>query len=311
MRVVELSNHPGAMLAQERERLGRQQEQQEQLDEQWFAERKEWVERTNTAAREEYEAELARHNADVERLREERNAARAKLRWLRSLRIGLRLAGAKRRAPFAPALLPEPQYPLRVWPQLTNETAKLTAGMQSEEDVAGFLAGALGDEWVLLRGYRNWRGEIDQLLLGPVGLIAIEVKYRNATVFCSGDLWRFVKYDQYGNPVEEGEITDRKGRSPSRQLNEPVGQLEEFLAKRGRPIAIRRVVLLTHPQSKLGSWDDDITVDIATDAGYVLELIGELDAVLEPERLEKIEELIVRDHDFHEKKRLRRQGQRS
>jgi hypothetical protein len=33
--------------------------------------------------------------------------------------------------------------------------------------------------------------------------------------------------------VDQGELADRRGRSPSVQLNEPAGQLEEFLRSRG------------------------------------------------------------------------------
>jgi len=43
---------------------------------------------------------------------------------------------------------------------------------------------------VLFSGYRNRRGEIDGLLLGPSGLFAYEVKYHNATVYISGDDWQ-------------------------------------------------------------------------------------------------------------------------
>ena len=56
------------------------------------------------------------------------------------------------------------------------------------------LGRALDDDWTLLRGYRNRRGEIDQLLLGPRGLFAIEVKNLNATVTVDGDRWRADKY---------------------------------------------------------------------------------------------------------------------
>ena len=62
---------------------------------------------------------------------------------------------------------------------------------------------ALGDDWVLMRGYRNKLGEIDHLLFGPGGLVAIEVKNINGTVHCEGDKWRVDKYDRYGNLVEQ------------------------------------------------------------------------------------------------------------
>jgi hypothetical protein len=108
------------------------------------------------------------------------------------------------------------------------------------------LGRALNDDWTLLRGYRNNRGEIDHILLGPRGVFAIEVKHRNATVQVNGDDWQFDKYDRYGNLVERGRIADRGGRSPSRQLNEPVAELERFLRSRREPVTIGRIVMLTH-----------------------------------------------------------------
>ena len=68
--------------------------------------------------------------------------------------------------------------------------------------MAAELGRLLGDSWTLFRGYRNRRGEIDHLLLGPRGLFAIEVKNLNATVHIDGDRWRADKYDRYGNLVE-------------------------------------------------------------------------------------------------------------
>src|SRR3984893_5515191 len=103
----------------------------------------------------------------------------------------------------------------------TDTAEKIGAGIAGEQLVATELGRALDDEWTLLRGYRNRRGEIDHLLLGPRGLFAIEVKNLNATVHVDGDRWRADKYDNYGNLVEQRAITDARGRSPRGQLNEP------------------------------------------------------------------------------------------
>jgi hypothetical protein len=98
----------------------------------------------------------------------------------------------------------------------TDTEEILKAGIAGEELVAVELGRALDDNWTLLRGYRNRRGEIDHLLLGPQGLFAIEVKNLNATVHIDGDRWQADKYDNYGNLVEQRPIADRKGRSPTR-----------------------------------------------------------------------------------------------
>ena len=55
----------------------------------------------------------------------------------------------------------------------------------------------------------------------------------NGTVFVSGDTWELDKYDSYGNLVESGRaIEDRRGRSPSAQVNGALKPLERFLSRR-------------------------------------------------------------------------------
>ncbi len=176
------------------------------------------------------------------------------------------------------------------------------AGIEGEQLVASGLGHVLNDEWTLIRGYRNKRGEIDHLLLGPRGLIAIEGKHRNALVHCAGDHWWFTKFDKYGKAVERGEMTDNRGRSPSQQVNEPASDLESFLRTRGHPVAIQRVVLLTHPRSRLGNCVRP-TVHVATTTGQVIGILDDSTATLsEPERAQ-VERLIIRDHRFHDSKR--------
>ncbi|HJY95153.1 MAG TPA: nuclease-related domain-containing protein, partial [Streptosporangiaceae bacterium] len=148
----------------------------------------------------------------------------------------------------------------------------------------------------------NRRGEIDHLLLGPKGLFAIEVKNINATVSIDGDRWRADKYDNYGNLVEQREVTDRKGRSPSEQLNESAGELERFLHERGQRVTVQRVVVLTHRRSRVGPRRHP-TVHVGTSTGYVLSLVNDSKATLDERQRAGAERLIRRDHDFYERRR--------
>ncbi len=172
--------------------------------------------------------------------------------------------------------------------------------MQGEQRVADELGHALGDDWVLLQGYKNSGGEIDHLLLGPAGLFAMEVKHRNATVYVEGDQWRFEKYDRFGNLVEEGRITDRGGRSPSRRVNDSADTLQRFLNTRSQqPVDIQRIVLLTHPRSELGS-HRNLTVSVATSVDTVLGWVREPAPTLPPARITELQRLIERDHRHHQ-----------
>jgi hypothetical protein len=232
---------------------------------------------------------LARHREQVARLRRARDRARAERRWLAWLRGVLAVRRMQRNAPPSPAPVSVP----------SDQEEALAAGARGEQAAAADLAGALGDEWALLRGYRNRRGEIDHLLLGPRGLLAIEVKNRNGVVSCSGDRWYIVRYDKYGNRVSAPEaLADRGDRSPSEQLNQPADELAGFLGSRGHRVSIERVVWFTHPRARLGNCTGP-TVGIAFSVHQVLSRISRSPAVLGGSERAEIEKLIVRDHQFH------------
>jgi hypothetical protein len=270
MRIVELSNHPGAMLDD-------------------AARRRVAAEKRVLSV---YQDELIRYRARVQAIRVSRDRARAQRRWW----TWLRLAFARWRERRA---VPRPPIPAAGHTDLEE---KIRAGMEGEHLVATELGRALDDDWTLLHGYRNRCGEIDHLLLGPRGLFAVEVKSLNATVYVDGDRWRADKYDNYGNLVEQRPIADRKGRSPSVQLNEPADDLERFLRQRGQPVTIRRVVILAHRRSRLGGAQKP-TVDVGTSAGDLLTMIGDGAAgALGPARRQEIQRLIRHDHDFHDRR---------
>jgi hypothetical protein len=266
MRVVELSDHPGELLEQERQRREDAQER----------------------AQAQFERRRSKHQARVRRARQARDEARSQRRWLSWLRGIVAVRREQRQAPEPPAPLP-----------VTAAEEILAAGVHGEGIVTRELGQALDGEWTLLRGYHNRLGEIDHLLLGPGGLVAIEVKYRNATVHCDGDTWWYDKYDRAGHLVERGQpLADNRGRSPSMQLNQPAGLLEEFLRTRGHGVPVQRVVLFTHAQSRLGTCRNR-TVHIATSTGYVLDLISRQPGRLDPRELGQLERLILRNHTHH------------
>jgi Nuclease-related domain len=270
MQVIELSNHPGDMLTDAS--LRRVAAEKRALS--------------------GYEDALIQYRARVQTIRVKRDRARSQHRWWTWLRLSFGVWAEKRRVPRRPVLDPDP----------TDTEEKIRAGIAGEQLVAVELGRALDDDWMLLRGYRNRRGEIDHLLLGPRGLFAIEVKNINATVHIDGDRWRADKYDNYGNLVEQRPITDRKGRSPSEQLNEPATELARFLLDRGQQIPVQRVVVLTHRRSRLGQILNP-TVMVGTSTGYLLSLVYDSGCELDQNQRAEIQRLIRRDHEFHDSRR--------
>jgi len=274
MRIIYLSNHPGEKLQAIRQR-------REAAGEREMA---------------RYREAVARHHARIAEMRRERAKARVQRRWWTWLRLGLSLLFTGADAPHRPGPPVE----------RSDEEEILAAGVAGERYVEDQLAPAFGDDWVLFRGYKNRRGEIDSVLLGPGGLFAMEVKNRNATVHVDGDNWWCDKYDRYGNLVEQGlRFVDRSGRSPSREVSEPADELERFLRSRRQPVSIRRAVILVHQRSRLGT-TRNLTVDVATSMDWVIGAVRESRLAIEAGRLAELERLIVQDHGYHQARRTTR-----
>ena len=138
--------------------------------------------------------------------------------------------------------------------QACDEEQRWLCGDTGEKQVAVFLARRLDDEWTLLQGYCNRRGEIDSILVGPGGIHAIEIKYQKGDFYCEEKRWTRDKYDRYGNKVSSRErVEDRKGRTPAQQLEAPAKMLQAYLNKPMAGIRVKTHVLFSHPESSLKS----------------------------------------------------------
>jgi hypothetical protein len=261
VRIEVLSDHPGEMLAEAVRARGRA---------------------SNRAA--------AQADGTVVTLGRKRDQARAEHRWLAWVRLIFAVRRARQVARRQQVLSMSAQaYP-------TSREQALRAGGDAEQQVADELAAALTDDWLLFRGYRNNRGEIDGLLLGPRGLFAYEVKYVNATVDIQGDDWWAAKFDKYGNQVEaRAPMTDRGGRSPSRQLNDPASALADWLRRRGHQASVKRIVLLTHHNAQVGT-SRGATVQVVRSAPGLLRVVERAPVTLRAGQQAEIAELIRRDH---------------
>lgn len=232
----------------------------------------------------------AKQEARVEAVRRDRDQARAAGRWLRWLRLAFAVSREKRELARLRLFSRSP----------TNKEASIQAGHDAELRVAEELGSLLGDDWILFRGYRNRRGEIDGLLVGPRGLFAYEVKYHNATVHIRGDNWWSEKFDKYGNSVSgPTSMADARGRSPGTQLSDPAAALSDWLRRRGQQAAVTPVVLLTHDRARVGS-SQSPTVRVETSVQGLLRLIGRSSATLNARRRAVIEQIIRDDHRHHE-----------
>ncbi len=181
------------------------------------------------------------------------------------------------------------------------------AGGDGEQRVLSALAGQLSDEWVAVSGYKNPGGEIDVVLVGPDGVMAVEIKFVNGQVHCDGDRWWRDKSDKYGNVVERNvAIADRKGRGPSAQVNASADRLQRFLAERTPVKRVLRAVVFSHDASSIGTLKS-VTVDaIATLTSFVpkriyQEKLGTGHQLL----VDDLVRLIGNDHVYHASRKPR------
>jgi hypothetical protein len=190
------------------------------------------------------------------------------------------------------------------------EDSILENGRQGEMRVEEYLARQLDDRWTLLCGYKNGKGEIDRIVIGPDGVFALEIKNYRGVISCRGDEWKRDKYDRWGNLVRHDEpIVDKGGRGPSRQVNEPADLLETFLVRTVPGCKICRCVVFSACDAELA----DIS-GITVDGVYLLRCFDVQDMLCKsafkpdaPEAVEKLARQIERDHHFWEgrsKKRI-------
>ncbi len=196
----------------------------------------------------------------------------------------------------------EPERPERG--ESTDEERVWQAGNEGERRVTSRLSDLLDDGWTLISGYRGPGGEVDQILVGPHGVCAMETKFLNGTVYVKGDSWKLDKYDNYGNRVESDRpIEDRRGRSPSEQVNGAVKPLERFLSKRGAVKRINRVVILTHDKSRVGRVSGRTVDYVGTlDDLNVDRLFPRRDTRLDRDATTSVVRRIQGDHEFHAKR---------
>ena len=86
--------------------------------------------------------------------------------------------------------------PVREQPGAEDEI--LENGHEGEALVQEGSSRRLNDRSVLFAGYRNARGEIDQILVNAQGVFAFEIKNIRGFISCDGDKWARDKYDSRG-----------------------------------------------------------------------------------------------------------------
>ncbi|MFI1919310.1 nuclease-related domain-containing protein [Nocardia sp. NPDC020380] len=184
-----------------------------------------------------------------------------------------------------------------------NRVQQQNAGVYGEELLAWGLSG-LANEWVLLRGYRNRRGETDGVLVGPQGVWAIEVKRRRVQLHAVGDQWWYRRLSARGQVYESEWAVDSAGRSWPRQVNDIASDLEGWLHRNGHRIRVRTAVMLMHEQAQIVESASSAVDFVGTDPALLIEVIVQIPPTpLDQDACTDIARLIERDHRFHASRR--------
>lgn len=181
---------------------------------------------------------------------------------------------------------------------------KLTSGERGEQVLLDHLADR-PHQWIVFNGYRNRRGEVDHLVLGPMGLWAVEVKNRRVLLDVFGQSWVANKLDSSGKIVGDEPAADRggQGRNWGRQVAEPAELLADHLADKGHPVPVRTAVLLVKPGAKVGRATDPgidlVTADLA-EFDRAMKLLSHR---LDEAEVAALAELIESHHQYHAARR--------
>jgi hypothetical protein len=182
--------------------------------------------------------------------------------------------------------------------QLYGRKQQQLAGIQGEDSLTWALS-ALPDDWVMLRGYRNRRGETDHVLVGPLGVWAVEVKNRAVSLHVAGDQWWYEKFDRNGRLVDSGQAVDGGGRSWAHQVNDVAGDLARWLCRRGYRVPVRTAVILMHERARLVRCRQ-LSVDLlGIGPGHLVQGLQRYAVPLSPQDCDAIVSLVCRDHRYH------------
>jgi Nuclease-related domain len=240
------------------------------------------------------EEQAARADADY------REARRARPLWKRVLGVGTsdtreagqRLVGAQRQSSQARELVSD-------WEHAVDQHG---AGVAGERTLALWLGTSLSDEWVGFGGYKNKRGEADLVLVGPPGVWVVEVKNRKAQLFANGDQWHYRKFDNYGNVVDGGPATDRKGRTWGQQASQVAESLSWWLGHNQLVVPVRTAVVLVHPKASVAVITSPGVDVVTADPRDLFRALTSAPPIVGNDVREQVMRLVRRDHAHHDPK---------
>lgn len=236
------------------------------------------------AAMRDYQEALA---CRQERIDEARGLALAAARrW----QLGVAIRSAYRAWQHARA--PYPVHPTLT--PISDDERKKMAGAQGEAMVAEHLGRLLDDEWTLICGYTNKGGELDQLLVGPTGVFALEIKYVNGDIAVHGDCW--ARTLRMRHDIKRNAIVDGGGRSPSQQLNATADGVQRVVGRVIPNLPVGRIVVLSHPRATVIALSAPTTQVVTLPTWRLETSLGPWQRTLSASQCTALVEAVCHDH---------------
>ncbi len=126
---------------------------------------------------------------------------------------------------------------------LFSEALGWWQGALGERAIARRLGAILDDQFYLLRNVTlpKQRGDIDAILIGPPGILALEIKDKTGVYRVDGRDWLYLSHGRWRSSQS----------NPMRQAQANARRTEEFLAKAGLAFSTRPVVVLANSLARV------------------------------------------------------------
>jgi hypothetical protein len=186
--------------------------------------------------------------------------------------------------------------------RIHGRTRQQAAGVEGEDALVRELA-VLSDDWLMLRGYHNRRGETDHVLIGPRGIWAVEVKRRRVRLYVVGDRWWFERTDRRGKLVGTAWAVDGGGRTWGRQVGDVAADLAAWLARNGYAVPVHTAVMLMHELAVVARCERPDVDLVSARPDRLLTAIHVQPAALGSDTRAAVAELVRRDHRHHARRR--------
>jgi len=203
---------------------------------------------------------------------------------------------------------PEPPRPSGLDKRL-GESRIWRARAERERKLDERLDSQLPSDWTAIRGYQGPAGGIDRIIVGPLGVCALDVVHVAVRVSVNGHSWKLQEYNEKGVWSARTQLADKFGRTPSASVNQSAKHLESLLSKRNLVSRINRGVILAHKRSRVERiLNQPVDIIESLDDLNVNDMFDYRGALTEGAAADEVARRIIQDHEEFNRSESERRG---